>query len=171
MAVDQVTRERAARTNAAPLAPTSPTRPVPAPAARPAAPAAPEYPSRLHQLIPRGARNLMAAWGWWQNPTPLKPSDHLAQTLAVLDRYGWCRSLDFSPTGRMCIRGAQTFLEHTGHVTPAARARAVDYMQQTLQEHGIHEPFFAWNDPPERTFPEVKTLITQSIAAARKNGE
>jgi hypothetical protein len=113
----------------------------------------------------------MAAWGWWQNPTPLIPSDHLTQTLAVLERYGWCRSLDFSPTGRMCIRGAQTFLECTGHVTPAARARSVDYMQQTLHEHGIHTPFFAWNDYTDRTFPQVTYLITQSAAAARKNGE
>ncbi|MFD9249491.1 DUF6197 family protein [Streptomyces bottropensis] len=141
-----------------------------APQLRPPAPA-PDRPSRLHQLLPRGARNLMAAWGWWQNPTPLIPSDHLAQTLAVLERYGWCRSLDFSPTGRMCIRGAQTFLEYTGHVTPAGRARSVDYMQQTLHEHGVHEPFFAWNDHTDRTFPQVTYLISHAAAAARKNGE
>lgn len=147
-----------------------------APHARPPVPdslpgPAPDRPSRLHQLIPRGVRNLMAAWGWWQNPIPLKPSDHLAQTLAVLERYGWGQSLDFSPTGRMCIRGAQTFLEYTGHVTPPARARAVAYLQQTLHEHGVHEPFFAWNDHTGRTFPQVTRLITLSITAARANGE
>jgi hypothetical protein len=113
----------------------------------------------------------MAALGLWQNPIPLKPSDHLTQALAVLERYDWCRSFDFSPTGRMCIRGAQTFLEYTGHVTPTARQRAVDYLQQTLREHGIHEPFFAWNDHDNRTFPQVKALLIHAAAAARKNGE
>jgi hypothetical protein len=44
-------------------------------------------------------------------------------------------------------------------------------MQQTLQEAGVHEPFFSWNDHTGRTFPQVKHLITRSITAARKNGE
>lgn len=152
----------------------APTRAPQQPAARPAplpVPAAPDRPSRWHLLIPNSIRNTAAALGLWQNPIPLKPSDHLTQTLAVLERYGWCRSLDFSPTGRMCIRGAQTFLEYTGHVTPAARARAVDYMQHSLNQDGIRMPFYAWNDLPTRTFPQVKALITASAAAARKNGE
>jgi hypothetical protein len=134
-------------------------------------PGAPDWPTRWHLLVPRSLRNLAEAWGLWQNPVPLKPSDHLEQTVAVLERYGWGRSLDFSPTGRMCIRGGQTLLQHTGHVTPAARARAVDYLQQTLREHGVHEPFHAWNDHTDRTFVQVKALITQSAAAARTNGE
>ena len=162
------TEPRTAPPGVVPARPAPSHRPAPT---RPVAPQAPARPSRLHQLIPRGVRNLMAAWGWWQNPTPLKPSDHLAQTLAVLDRYGWGQSLDFSPTGRMCIRGAQTFLEYTGHVTPPARARAVAYLQQTLQEAGVHEQFHAWNDHTGRTFTQVTRLITLSITAARANGE
>jgi hypothetical protein len=162
---------QASRTATPPAAParTAPTRPAAVPA-RPA-PVAPDWPTRWHLLVPRSIRNTAEAWGLWQNPTPLIPSDHLAQTLAVLQRYGWARTLDFSPTGRMCIRGAQTLLEHTGHVTPTSRARAVDYMQQTLREHGAHEPFHAWNDHTDRTFPQVSYLITRSAHAARKNGE
>jgi hypothetical protein len=121
--------------------------------------------------MPAGVRNQMAALGFWQNPVPLRPSLHLTQTVTVLERYGWGRSLDFSPTGRMCIRGAQTLLERTGHVTPPVRARAVDYMQQTLQEHGYHQPFFAWNDHQERTLQHVRNLILTSAHAARSNGE
>lgn len=139
--------------------------------AAPTLPVAPDWPSRWHLLIPAGFRNQMEALGLWQNPTPLIPSHHLHQTLAVLERYGWGRSLDFSPTGRMCIRGAQTFLERTGHVTPANRQRAVDYMQQTLQEHGYHQPFFAWNDHQNRTFQHVSNLITHAARAASQNGE
>lgn len=155
---------------AAPAHPhTTPTRPAPAPV--PVSTAAPDWPTRWHLLIPAGLRNQLAALGLWQNPTPLIPSDHLTQTLAVLERYGWCKAFDFSPTGRMCIRGAQTFLERTGHVTPAARARAVDYMQHTLRMDGVDMPFFAWNDLPERTFPQVRHLITSSAIAARNNGE
>jgi hypothetical protein len=163
------TKPRTAPPSAAPARPTAPVRRA-APASRPAT-TAPDWPSRWHLLIPAGVRNQMAALGLWQNPIPLIPSDHLTQTLAVLERYGWGRSVDFSPTGRMCIRGGQSLLQHTGHVTPAARAKAVDYMQQTLREHGVHELFFAWNDHTDRTFAQVSHLITLSAHAARKNGE
>jgi hypothetical protein len=160
---------QAAPRPAAPARPASPpVVPRPAPAMPPTAP---DWPSRWHLLMPAGVRNQMAALGLWQNPVPLCPSLHLEQTLAVLERYGWARSLDFSPTGRMCIRGSQTLLERTGHVTPTARARAVDYMQQVLQEHGYHQPFFAWNDHQERTLTHVCNLILTSAHAARSNGE
>ncbi|WP_406263567.1 hypothetical protein OIA45_48565 (plasmid) [Streptomyces chartreusis] len=162
-------RPRTAPPSAAPRRATPVRRPAPAPLPVPTN--APDWPSRWHLLIPAGFRNSLEALGLWQNPTPLIPSDHLTQTLNVLERYGWARSLDFSPTGRMCIRGAQTLLERTGHVTPASRARAVDYMQQTLQEHGHHQPFFHWNDYQEREFQHVKALITTSSHAARSNGE
>lgn len=154
--------------------PAAPARPAHPPAVHQPAPAslaAPDWPSRWHLLIPAGLRNSMETLGLWQNPEPLIPSDHLTQTLHVLERYGWGRSLDFSPTGRMCIRGGQTLLERTGHVTPASRARAVDYMQQTLQEHGYHQPFHAWNDHQERQFKHVRNLILTSARAARSNGE
>lgn len=126
---------------------------------------------RWHQLVPAGARNLLAAWGWWQNPVPLKPSQHLMQVIDVIEQYGWCQSLDFSPTGRMCIRGAQKFLLHTGHVTEDACRQAVAYMQQTLHERGFHQPFFHWNDLEGRSFPEVKALITTAARTAHANGE
>ncbi|MFF6931510.1 DUF6197 family protein [Streptomyces californicus] len=107
----------------------------------------------------------------WHNPQPLPPSGHLTQTIAVLDRYGWCRSLDYSPTGRMCIRGAQNLLEKTGHVTPAARARAVDHMQTVLDRHGVTMPFHAWNDLPHQQFSNIRTLLTRAAYTARANGE
>lgn len=145
---------------------------VPPVSAQPApTPVAYERPPRWHQLLPAGVRNLLADWGWWQNPVPLKPSQHLMQVVNVLDQYGWCQSLDFSPTGRMCIRGAQTFLLHTGHVTPTAREQAVAYLQQTLQENGVHEPFFAWNDRMEREFPQVKNMLRLAARTAHANGE
>lgn len=163
-------RPRTAIPSAAPTRDPQPTH-RPAPAPLPVPTNAPDWPSRWHLLIPASLRNQMAALGLWQNPTPLVPSDHLTQTLAVLERYGWCKSLDFSPTGRMCIRGAQTLLERTGHVTSAARRRAEDYMQHSLRMDGIDMPFHAWNDLPERTFPQVKHLITASVTAARHHGE
>ena len=113
----------------------------------------------------------MANLGWWQNPEPQKPSDHLQQTLAVLHQYGWCQSLDVSPTGRMCIRGAQNLLEKTGHVTPAARQRAVAYMQETLHHAGIQMSFFTWNDLPGQTLPTVENLLVKAMYRARANGD
>lgn len=155
-----------------PAAPARPTHPPAAPQpATPLVPVALERTPRWHHLVPAGARNLLATWGWWQNPVPLKPSQHLMQVITVLEQYGWCQSLDFSPTGRMCIRGAQKFLLHTGYVTPAAAKQAVAYMQQTLHENGFHQPFFAWNDLDERTLDEVKQLITAAARTAHANGE
>jgi hypothetical protein len=113
----------------------------------------------------------MEALGWWQNPTPQPPSTHLAQVLAALEKYGWCKSLDVSPTGRMCIRGAQTMLQRAGHVTEHDRAKAVHYLQLSLHEIGVEQPFFHWNDFPERTFPQVQQRLNRAIHLARTNGE
>ncbi|MFG2532728.1 hypothetical protein [Streptomyces sp. NPDC048516] len=134
-------------------------------------PTAPEAPSWGHRLLPATVRGLLADLGWWQDPTPQKPSAHLDQTLAVLRRYGWCQSLDTSPTGRLCIRGAQQLLEKTGHVTPQARDRATHYMQQTLAQAGVRMQFFAWNDLPDQQFPAVQTLLETAARTARQNGE
>ncbi|MFF8544807.1 hypothetical protein ACF060_31475 [Streptomyces werraensis] len=148
-----------------PRAPRTPVRPMPV------LPAIPEAPSWTHRLLPATLRRAMAALGWWQNPTPQKPSGHLAQTLDVLRTYGWCQSLDVSPTGRMCIRGAQQLLEKTGHVTPTARERAVAYMQETLNQAGIQMSFFTWNDLPGQTFPTVEKLLVKAAYKARANGD
>ena len=76
-----------------------------------------------------------------------------------------------SPTGRMCIRGAQNLLEKTGHVTPAARQRAVAYMQETLHHAGIQMSFFTWNDLPGQTLPTVENLLVKAMYRARANGD
>jgi hypothetical protein len=134
-------------------------------------PAAPVAPPWSHRLLPTSLRHALAGLGWWQNPAPQKPSEHLNQTLAVIRRYGWCQSLDVSPTGRMCIRGAQNLLEKTGHVTPHARDRAVQYMQATLAEAGVVMQFFAWNDLPGQDQATVETLLVRAAYKARANGE
>ncbi|MFC7794615.1 DUF6197 family protein [Streptomyces cinereoruber] len=114
---------------------------------------------------------MLADLGWWNNPTPQNPSGHLDQVLAVLERYGWCQSLDTSPTGRMCIRGAQNLLERTGHVTPDARDRATAHMQTVLTRAGVDMPFWAWNDLPGQEFSHVKDLLTRAATHARTIGD
>ncbi|WP_331756595.1 hypothetical protein [Streptomyces decoyicus] len=133
--------------------------------------AAPATPPWSHRLLPAAVRGLLADLGWWQDPAPQLPSAHLDQVLAVLRRYGWCQSLDVTATGRLCIRGAQNLLEKTGHVTPQARDRAVQYMHQTLRQAGVTMQFFAWNDLPDQQFSAVQTLLETAARAARKNGE
>ncbi|MFE6126746.1 hypothetical protein ACFQ6Q_00515 [Streptomyces sp. NPDC056437] len=163
-------RQRAVAPRATPAPRPAPPRPRTAAPHR-VVPAAPDLPSLTHRLLPQAVRNTMATLGWWQNPIPQKPSTHLEQTIAVLTRYGWGRSLDFSPTGRMCIRGAQTLLETTGHVTAHHRARAIGYMQTVLAEHGVTMPYFAWNDLPDQQFSRVEDLLHTSARTARQNGE
>ncbi|MEU9014265.1 hypothetical protein AB0D12_31750 [Streptomyces sp. NPDC048479] len=154
----------------APPKPRAPTRtPVgPGPRTLPDVPGTPPW---HHRFLPATVRGLMADLGWWNNPVPQSPSNHLMQTLAVLETRGWAQSLDVTPTGRLCIRGAQKLLEKTGHVTPAGRERAVHYMQQTLNSAGVTMQFFAWNDLPDQQFSAVQTLLTRSAYAARANGE
>ena len=161
---------RTDRPSAAPLCTVS-TRQLVAEALRQMPAPAPETPPWHHRMLPAAVRGLLVDLGWWADPAPQTPSVHLLQTLDALRRYGWCRSLDVSPTGRMCIRGAQNLLEKTGHVTPAARLRAVDYMQQTLASVGITMAFFAWNDLPDQQFSAVETLLTDAARMARENGE
>ncbi|GAA2770323.1 hypothetical protein GCM10019017_10190 [Streptomyces showdoensis] len=160
-------------------------RPAPRPTA-PVTPRPPRGPHRLHvplptlapdpptwgqRLIPKGVRSAMADLGLWQEPRPLKPSYHLAQVIEVLTRYGWGQSFDFSPTGRMCIRGAQTFLESTGHVTAIDRGKAVNYLQTQLARQGVEMEFWAWNDLSGNTFQGVEAMISAASGLARKNGE
>jgi hypothetical protein len=171
VAVDQVTRERWAHTSAAPLTPTPPARPVPAPHRPAVLPDTPDSPPWTHRFLPKQLRNLMADLGWWNNPAPQRPSTHLMQVLAVLEKYGWAQSLDVTVRGRMCIRGAQNLLEKTGHVTPVSRERAVAYMQQALAQQGVVMQFFAWNDLPDQQFPDVQNLIVTASRMARANGE
>ncbi|MGW1814123.1 DUF6197 family protein [Streptomyces sp. NPDC002125] len=140
-----------------------PPEPVPETAAEP--------PPWSHRLLPPFLRRVFADLGLWQDPTPQPPSVHLEQTLAVLRQYGWCQSVDTTPTGRLCIRGAQNVLEKTGHTTPAGRERAVAYMQQALAQAGVHMQFFAWNDLPDQQFPAVQQLLTRAAGLARQNGE
>ncbi|MFR9794253.1 hypothetical protein ACL07V_37460 [Streptomyces sp. MB22_4] len=158
-----------------PAAPARAPHTTPAPAHQTAPVHAPagllDPPPWSHRILPRAVRNAMEALGWWTNPVPQTTSRHLAQTLETLRTYGWGKSLDFSPTGRMCIRGAQTALQMAGHVTPDTRARAVHYLQLALQEIGVDQPFFAWNDMPERTFPDVEKRLTRAAYLARSNGE
>lgn len=130
-----------------------------------------DTPPWSHRLLPPVVRGLLADLGWWQDPAPQLPSVHLEQTLAVLKKYGWCQSLDVTPTGRLCIRGAQNVLEKTGHTTPEAREKAVAYMQEALAQAGISMQFFAWNDLPDQQFSAVEALLTGAARLARENGE
>jgi hypothetical protein len=134
-------------------------------------PAPPIAPPRSHRLLPAFLRGVLADLGWWQNPAPQLPSTHLEQTLAVLQTYGWCQSVDVTVTGRLCMRGAQSLLQKTGHVTPEGRERAVHYMQQVLAECGVTMQFFAWNDLPGQEFSSVEVLLTRAASIARENGE
>lgn len=155
----------------APVIRTRPTRELVAEALRNTPAPAPDPPSWSHRLLPPAVRRALAGLGWWQDPAPQLPSTHLEQTLEVLRRYGWCQSLDTTPTGRLCIRGAQNLLEKTGHVTPQAREKAVAYMQQALAQAGVTMQFFAWNDLPDQQFSAVETLIRAAARTARQNGE
>ncbi|MFF6903434.1 DUF6197 family protein [Streptomyces hydrogenans] len=152
-----------------PVTPPAPQLPhAPRPRLVPPPPAPPTWGQRI---VPRPAQTLLAHLGMWQTGTHQPPSLHLLHTLTVLETYGWCRTLDVDIQGRLCMRGAQSLLEKTGYVTPAARSRAVDHMHAVLAGAGVHMQFFAWNDLPGRTFPHVTALLTRAAHHAQQNGE
>ncbi|GGU49801.1 DUF6197 family protein [Streptomyces violascens] len=135
--------------------------------------AVPPPPGRGRTLLPRSVRTALSNWGLVYDSVaqPLIPSAHLIQLTHLLQAWGWGQSFDISPSGRLCIRGGQTVLEHHGYVTPAGRARAVEYMRATLAEAGVSMEFYAWNDLSGRTFGDVETLLNRSAAAALSNKE
>lgn len=134
-------------------------------------PDVPAVPTWGQRLLPKTVRNALADLGLYDNPVPQPPSIHLQQTLRFIDHYGNCKSLDFSPTGKVCIRGAQTALVRAGHATETTRDRAVAYMETALQAAGIHMQFFAWWDLPDTTLQHARTLLTSASRHARANGE
>ncbi|MEU9998114.1 hypothetical protein [Streptomyces sp. NPDC050848] len=134
-------------------------------------PPPPDRPTLGQRIVPRAAQDLMAGLGLWNVPAPQPPSVHLLHTLAVLERYGWCKSAGTDRSGRMCIGGAQRLLLDTGHVTPAARARSVEHMHTVLAQAGVHLQFFVWNDLPGRTFSHVRALLARTADHARQIGE
>ncbi|MFE5482996.1 hypothetical protein [Streptomyces sp. NPDC056527] len=136
-----------------------------------APPPPPDLPTWGQRIVPRIAQNLLAGLGMWQAPAPQPPSLHLLHTLGVLERYGWCKFAGTDRSGRMCIGGAQRLLMDAGHVTPAARNRAVEHMHTVLAQAGVHMQFFAWQDLPGRTFPHVRALLTRTADHARQIGE
>lgn len=168
----QISTEQRPRTATPPAAPLhAPTRRLVDEALRNLPPAPGEAPPWTHRLLPAPVRSLMADLGLWQNPTPQRPSGHLEQVIAVLHKYGWCRTVNTTVIGRLCIRDAQDVLEKTGHVTPDVRERATAYLQAALTEWGVYMAFFAWNDLPDQTWPAVENRLVRATHLARQNGE
>lgn len=154
------------RTRVRPQAPTAPA----VPARARVLPEVPDIPTWSQRLTPKTLRTALAGLGLYDNPTAQPPSIHLQQTLAVIERYGHCKSLAVSPTGKVCIHGAQGVLENAGYVTPEARDQAVRYMQHVLNTWGVRMQFFAWNDLPDTPTEDVRTLLTSASHRARANG-
>lgn len=131
----------------------------------------PDPPTWSQRMLPKAVRHALAELGMWTEARPLKPSAHLEQLAMTLRHYGWAQSVDFTPSGRMCIRGGMAFLESSGHVTPADRERAVNYLQMALSWAGVETHFWSWNDRDETTFEAVEAVISTAASMARNNGE
>lgn len=130
----------------------------------------PPIPSRATLAIPWPIRLLLERAGLVVEARPLIPSAHLEQTRRLLADWGWCKSMDLSPTGRLCVRGAQGVLEHAGYVTRDTRKTAETYMQTELAEAGVRLEFFAWNDLPGTTHGQVDSLLRTASRRAHEEG-
>lgn len=133
--------------------------------------AVPGPPTWSQRMIPRTVRRALAELGMWTEARPLKPSAHLEQLAMTLRHYGWAQAVDFTPSGRMCMRGGMAFLESAGHVTPADRERAVNYLQMALSWTGVDTHFWSWNDRDDTTLKAVEAVISTAASMARNNGE
>jgi hypothetical protein len=130
----------------------------------------PPVPSRAVLAMPWPLRLLLEKAGLVVEARPLIPSAHLEQTRRLINEWGWCKSMDLSPTGRLCIRGAQGVLERAGYVTRDTRKTAEGYMQKELAKAGVRMEFFAWNDLPGTTRQQVDSLLRASGRRAYEEG-
>ena len=130
----------------------------------------PPVPSRAVLAMPWPLRLLLEKAGLVVEARPLIPSAHLEQTRRLIDEWGWCKSMDLSPTGRLCIRGAQGVLERAGYVTRDTRKAAEGYMQRELAKAGVRMEFFAWNDLPGTTRGQVDSLLRTACRRAYEEG-
>src|SRR5690606_28636337 len=76
-----------------------------------AAPTAlPSIPSRAVLAYPWYVRLLLEKAGLVVEARPLIPGAHLEHTRRLIAEWGWGKSMDLSPSGRLSIRGAQGVL-------------------------------------------------------------
>lgn len=130
----------------------------------------PPVPSRAALAMPWYVRILLEKAGLVVEARPLILSAHLEHTRRLIAEWGWCKSMDLSPTGRLCIRGAQGVLERAGYVTRDTRKEAETYMCRELAKAGIRMEFFAWNDLPGTTREQVDSLLRASSGRAFEEG-
>lgn len=130
----------------------------------------PPVPSRAALAYPWYVRLLLEKAGLIVEARPLIPSAHLEQTRRLIAEWGWCKSMDLSPAGRVCVRGAQGVLERAGYVTRDARKAAEGYMQGELAKAGVRMEFFAWNDLPGTTHGQVDGLLRAASRRAYEEG-
>lgn len=130
----------------------------------------PPIPSRAALTMPWYVRLLLEKAGLVVEARPLIPSAHLEHTRRLIAEWGWCKSMDLSPTGRLCIRGAQGVLERAGYVTRDTRKAAETYMQNELAKAGVRMEFFAWNDLPGTTRGQVDSLLRTACRRAYEEG-
>lgn len=130
----------------------------------------PPVPSRMALAVPWPVRLLLERAGLLVEAQPLIPSAHLEQTRRLIREWGWCQSMDLSPTGRLCIRGAQGVLERVGYVTRSTRKQSEKYMQDVLAMSGVVTSFYAWNDMDDRTASQVDALLRDASRLAYQKG-
>jgi hypothetical protein len=95
-------------------------------------------------------------------------ADHLEQTAAVIQRYGWTQHTTRDGQGRFCIVGAQLLLVRLGQADHQVAVRAGEWLNRHLGT--ATGGYIRWQNNPSRTKAEVLTTLRAAADTARTAG-
>ena len=93
------------------------------------------------------------------------PSEIVEAALTALEDKGWCKKQFVDNDGRMCILGAVEF---------ASQEQGITTQFGSLARHAIRRQIstgiISWNDKIERTFEDVREVLTNAAKSLRNEG-
>jgi len=125
-------------------------------------------PSAWLRLLPDWALSVPLLRQLHGDDRHITAAEHLELTALVIERFGWCSRGLRSRSGRRCILGAQAVLYRLGYGDEQTVAAAGDRLQAVLTRRGITQPYYQWNDGPDRDQGEVLYLVRQAADDARR---
>ncbi|MFC8009139.1 DUF6197 family protein [Streptomyces cinereoruber] len=123
-------------------------------------------PSRALRILPTWMLTLLARrHGAGRQITV---AEHLELTALVIERFGWAQRTLRTPSGRICMLGAQAVLYRLGYGDEQTAEEAGRRIQGVLGRRGISAPYWAWQDGPERAEVEVLHLLREAANTTRE---
>lgn len=126
-----------------------------------------EPPSKLLRILPDWIMAFPLLRQFHAAGRQIGVAEHLELTALVIEKHGWARGALRTPSGRVCMLGAQRILYRLGYGDENTAQAAGTQIQNELVRRGVTEPFHSWNDMIGRTENEVLGVIRAAAAHVR----